>query len=408
MDKVEGQKRNLDFSKTPGWSQALFVIKTLQKQGYEAVLAGGVVRDALLESEHLKVADLDIATNAQPEEVEALFPKTVAVGKSFGVIRVIHDNHSFEVASFRKDGLYVDGRRPEQIEYSTKREDAQRRDFTINALFYDPLQQLLFDFVSGENDLKNKILRAVGQPQQRMQEDQLRRLRCVRFASQLGFSIEKETLSALSQDVEKLNSVSSERITQELEKMWQAAYLSVGAKIFYDSGMAGQIHADWKKIKWPEASHFNIPRNSLLEAWLHYFLTLGQFQNLEKNMNRLRLSRELQTQIQAAAKVYQKAPEFLKLRLGEQRKQLAKPGIKWVLDVALKDNPDYRELIKRISALGELPVPLLTGEDVIRLTGISGIKIGLILQEVYLQQLEKNWTDKVQAEQVVQVLVKKP
>ncbi|MFN9065659.1 MAG: CCA tRNA nucleotidyltransferase, partial [Bdellovibrionales bacterium] len=386
MDKLEGQKRHLDFSQTSGWSQALYIIKTLQNQGYEAVLAGGAVRDALLESEHLKKADLDIATSAHPDEVEALFPKTVAVGKAFGVIRVLHEGHSFEVATFRKDGLYVDGRRPEKVDYSSLLEDAQRRDFTINALFYDPINHLLFDGVRGEIDLKNKILRAVGEPLQRMQEDQLRRLRCVRFASQLGFAIEKDTLSALSVDVEKLSSVSSERITQELEKMWLGPHLSMAAQVFYDSGMAAQIHSDWKKVPWPSPEHFTIERSSSLEAWLHYFLTLGQFQNLEKNLNRLRLSREMQIQIQAAAKAFFAARDFLKLRLGEQRKQLAKPGFKWVLDLSLKDNSDYQELIKKISKLGDLPVPLLTGEDVIRLTGVSGIKIGLILQEVYLLQ----------------------
>jgi tRNA nucleotidyltransferase/poly(A) polymerase len=401
MDKLEGQKRHLDFSQTPGWSQALSILKTLQNQGYEAVLAGGAVRDALLDSDHLKKADLDIATNAHPEEVEALFPKTVAVGKAFGVIRVLHEGHSFEVATFRKDGLYSDGRHPEKVEYASLLEDAQRRDFTINALFYDPLQHQLYDFVQGGKDLQNRILRAVGEPLQRMQEDQLRRLRCVRFASQLGFAIESKTLSAISSEVEKLSSVSSERITQELEKMWQAPHLSVAAQVFYDSGMAAVIHPDWKKVDWPSAAHFLIPRSSPLEAWLHYFLTLGKFQNLEKNLNRLRLSRELQTQIQAAAKAYQSAEPFLKLRLGEQRKQLAKPGIRWVLDVALNENSVYQELVKKIASLGELPVPLLTGEDVIRLTGVSGVKIGLILQEVYLLQLEKNWTEKSQAEQAV-------
>lgn len=177
------------------WKAALTILQTLVDNGHRALIAGGAVRDLLLGRE---ANDIDIGTSATPEQVEALFEKTVMVGRQFGVSRVILQDADIEVATFRKDGPYKDGRKPESVQYSSEQEDAHRRDFTINGMFYDPLSKKVVDFVQGQEDLNKKIIRAIGDPQLRFEEDKLRILRAVRFHSQLNFSIEKETFVAIS------------------------------------------------------------------------------------------------------------------------------------------------------------------------------------------------------------------
>src|ERR1700733_298669 len=162
------------------------IVAQLQRAGHTAYLAGGSVRDHLL---GVEAKDYDIATSARPEEVQRLFPRVTDVtGKSFGVVRVMVENESYEVATFREDGLYKDGRRPDSVRFATAEEDAQRRDFTVNGLFYDPVAERLIDYVGGEADLGAKIIRAIGRPEDRFGEDQLRLLRAIRFATRLNFA----------------------------------------------------------------------------------------------------------------------------------------------------------------------------------------------------------------------------
>ncbi|MEI7511101.1 MAG: CCA tRNA nucleotidyltransferase [Candidatus Peregrinibacteria bacterium] len=195
---------------------ALSICQRLQNAGYEAVFAGGSVRDMLLE--HLP-DDIDIATNAKPEEIEKLFHKSFGIGKHFGVILILENGHHFEVATFRSDSGDSDGRRPNAVLFTTMEEDAQRRDFTINALFWDPIAEKLFDFVEGQKDLKNKILRFVGNPEKRIQEDHLRILRAVRFKNRFLCHYEAATKKALSDFSELISHISGERIQKELEKI---------------------------------------------------------------------------------------------------------------------------------------------------------------------------------------------
>ncbi|MCQ2396486.1 MAG: HD domain-containing protein [Lentisphaeria bacterium] len=193
-------------------------MRHLQQAGYQAVLAGGCVRDALLgRNPH----DWDIATSARPEEVEALFKKTFPVGKQFGIILVLGENGTpYEVASFRGESTYSDGRHPDGIRYVGMQEDVKRRDFTVNALLYDPIASELLDFVGGESDMKNGILRAVGNPNERFQEDKLRMLRAIRFAANLGFRIDESSWQALCAQASSVPScVSQERIRDEIGKM---------------------------------------------------------------------------------------------------------------------------------------------------------------------------------------------
>lgn len=204
------------YQKHPDYVNVLKVCKTLGDAGFKAYLAGGCVRDSLLGR---VPNDFDVASDARPDEVEQLFDKTISVGKAFGVIIVQMGESQIEVTRFRADRDYKDGRHPSSIEFSSEKEDALRRDFTINALFMDPFTHKIVDYVDGVKDIKSKQIRTVGDPQERFSEDGLRILRAFRFCSQLGFEIEKETLDACRKNRKNLNNVSVERVKEELRKL---------------------------------------------------------------------------------------------------------------------------------------------------------------------------------------------
>jgi len=201
----------------PLLAAACDIVRTLRAAGHAALFAGGCVRDALL-GRPLK--DIDIATSAAPNEVERLFPDaTMAVGKAFGVIVVLRDKQPFEVATFRADGVYTDGRRPDAIRFTNAAEDASRRDFTINGLFYDPVAHEILDYVHGRDDLAAGIVRAIGDPAMRFREDHLRLLRAVRFTVVLGFHLDPATAAAAHACAKLLADVSAERIATEFTRM---------------------------------------------------------------------------------------------------------------------------------------------------------------------------------------------
>ena len=196
---------------------AVEIVRHLQSAGFSAFWVGGCVRDFLLGREP---GDYDIATSARPEQVEKLFKRTVAVGKKFGVLVVLEGGHQFQVATYRAEADYRDGRHPEQVTFGDAQADAQRRDFTVNGLFYDPIAEKLHDWVGGEKDLRAKIIRTIGVPEERFAEDHLRLLRAVRFAAQLGFEIEPQTLAAVRSLASKIELISAERIRDELIKLF--------------------------------------------------------------------------------------------------------------------------------------------------------------------------------------------
>lgn len=205
---------------------AIGVVKKLQDAGHTAYFAGGWVRDYLMKHPS---DDIDIATSASVEQVQSLFTKTIPVGVAFGIVIVVEEGHQFEVATFRKDRGYVDGRRPIGIDPATPQEDAQRRDFTINGLFFDPIQQKIYDFVGGEKDIKRGVIRAIGNPQERFSEDRLRMMRAVRYSTRFNFPIESDTLQAiLSQAETLLPAVAMERVWQEFKKMSQFSHFDTG------------------------------------------------------------------------------------------------------------------------------------------------------------------------------------
>lgn len=193
------------------------IVKKLNAHGYIAYFAGGWVRDHLLQHPS---SDIDIATDAPPPVILDLFPNTILVGLSFGVVIVIMHGLQFEVATFRRDVNYSNGRKPEQIELSTPQEDAKRRDFTINGMFYDPLEKTIYDFVGGAADLKKGIIRTIGDPNARFIEDRLRMIRAIRFACRFGFAIDPFTQAAIVENASTLfPAVAMERIWQEFNKM---------------------------------------------------------------------------------------------------------------------------------------------------------------------------------------------
>ena len=217
---------------------AISILRTLHAAGHEAWLVGGCVRDELRGA---VPKDFDIATDARPEQVEAIFPKTIGVGKSFGVMLVLEGGEQFEVATFRAESGYTDGRRPDSVTFGDAEADALRRDFTINGIFLNPVTNELRDWVGGEADLKAGVLRTIGDPAERFGEDHLRLLRAVRFAAQLDFQIEPATFAAVQQHAENINRVSAERIRDELLKLFRPPHAARGLDLLRDSGLLAHV-----------------------------------------------------------------------------------------------------------------------------------------------------------------------
>jgi tRNA nucleotidyltransferase/poly(A) polymerase len=225
---------------------AMRLVENLRAAGHEALFAGGCVRDRLLGKE---AHDIDIATSARPEEIQKLFPRTVAVGAQFGVIVVLEGGGEFQVATFRSDGAYRDGRHPESVAFTNAEGDARRRDFTVNGLFFDPLTRQILDFVGGEVDLRAGILRSIGDPHARFAEDKLRLIRCVRFAASLGFEIEAETWRALIECAPEINAVSAERIRDELVKVFTHPSRVRGFDLLDQSGLLAILFPEIEALK---------------------------------------------------------------------------------------------------------------------------------------------------------------
>ena len=214
------------------------IVKKIHANGHEACFAGGCVRDMAMGTQP---DDYDIATSAHPDEIIGLFRKTVKVGARFGVVIVIMGGHQFEVATYRTESSYSDGRRPDAVEFATAREDVERRDFTINGLLYDILNDEVIDFVGGREDIKRKVIRTIGDPMERFREDRLRMLRAVRFAARLEFSIDPATLDAIKRMAPGILDVSMERISMEMTKMLTAEHADVALEILRDTGLLHHV-----------------------------------------------------------------------------------------------------------------------------------------------------------------------
>ncbi len=220
------------------------VVRVLQTNGFPSLFAGGCVRDELL---GIEPADFDIATAATPEQVKGLFRRCHGFGASFGVVEVLgpKDEHGdwlkVQVATFRSDGNYSDGRRPDSVRFSSPQEDAARRDFTINGLFFDPVSKEVYDYVGGEADLKAKVLRAIGDPVARFTEDKLRLLRAVRMAARFELEFDPATFEAAKRMAPEIKAVSAERIAEELRKMLVNRHRLRAVRLLEESGLKTKI-----------------------------------------------------------------------------------------------------------------------------------------------------------------------
>jgi len=238
---VELKKIENNFNIHPHWAAVVQVCQKLSSKNYSAWLAGGCVRDGLL---GVPPKDFDVATNAKPSAVQELFEKTINIGKQFGIIMIPFSGFQIEVATFRKDGPYKDGRHPESIVFTTPEEDARRRDFTINGLFWDMDKKQVVDYVDGVKDINSRIIRAVGNPIDRFKEDKLRMLRAIRFAGELDFEIEEETFRACQTNASLLSEVSRERIRDELLKILKSKKRTKAISLLDHTYLLEQIFPD--------------------------------------------------------------------------------------------------------------------------------------------------------------------
>jgi len=244
---------------------AVSVVKKLQDAGHTTYFAGGWVRDFLMDHPS---DDIDIATTASVQQMEALFEKTIPVGIAFGILIIVEKGHHFEVATFRTERGYVDGRRPSEVTPATPEEDALRRDFTINGMYYDPLSDELIDYVEGKKDVKRKILKAIGDPNERFKEDRLRMIRAVRYSARFSFSIEDDTWNAIKKHAHLLfPSVAIERVWNEFTKMSKYGNFDIALTMLQRLGLLDTIFPEYDSVVLDElqkrvAPIRNCPKNT--------------------------------------------------------------------------------------------------------------------------------------------------
>jgi poly(A) polymerase len=414
-------------------ANATEIVRRLQAAGFEAFWVGGCVRDFLLEREP---QDYDIATNATPEQTERLFPKTIPIGKQFGVLLVVEDGHQFQIATFRAESDYKDGRRPENVHFSDAREDAIRRDFTVNGLFFDPIANQLHDWVGGEADLRAKVIRTIGSPDERFAEDHLRLLRAIRFAAQLGFEIEANTFAAVQSHAEKIRLVSAERIRDELLKLFAPPHAARGLTLLHESGLMPHVlpelvltlTCEQSPDYHPEGTVFNhirlmldhlpdpLPNESL--PWAAILHDIAKPQTVshgddgvihfyghekvgaeiaEQLLQRLKFPRKQTDEVVAAVRHHMQFKDAPKMRKATLRRMLMRETFPLELELHRLDCLGshrrldiYDFLTKEREHLNDLPhlrPPLLTGNDLITLGIQPGAEMGALLHEIRDKQL---------------------
>ena len=410
------------------------IARRLQQAGHTAYFAGGCVRDALLGNEP---HDFDIATSARPAEVQALFPHTQAVGAHFGVILVMEHGRAFEVATFRSDHEYLDGRRPEAVTFSTPEDDAARRDFTINGLFRDPVSGETIDFVGGRRDLEARLLRAIGDPVARFREDKLRLLRAVRFAARLDYEIEPATWEALCAHSADIRAVSAERIREELMKILGHPRRVRGFDLLDVSGLLREILPEIEALKGceqppqfhPEGDVFvhtramlellppDAPATLALAVLCHDIGKPPTFryhadedrirfnghdrvgaEMTERLMERLRFSRADTDRVVEAVRQHMVFKDVKNMRTSKLKRFMAREGFGDELELhrvdclsshGALDNHEF--LTTKAAEFAEeplIPPPLITGRDLIAMGHRPGPGFGPILEAVQTLQLE--------------------
>ena len=392
-----------------GFKAAIKVVEVLVGHGHIGYLAGGCVRDLLLGEDP---KDYDVATNAKPEQIQRYFCKTASVGASFGVMLVRDFGETIELATFRSDGVYSDARRPDSIAFSSPEEDAHRRDFTINALFLDPMREdenQIIDFVDGLNDIQARVLRAVGDPEARLKEDHLRALRAVRFAARYDLTIDERTKHAIKAHAKALIGVSVERIGEEIRKMLlhpsRTRACVLIDELDLDDAIFGDVHPFDPSVmeRLPEA----VPYPAALVA-----LAIGRGQAINDDggaiTQRFRKALDLSNDDRDAMRsVLDCLGAYADAWGGfaeAQRKRLAsRAWARTALDLyhaidalaALKIEGEIEDLRLRFGGL--CPDPFVAGEDLIALGLDPGPRFKAILDAVYDAQLEGRVASKPEA-----------
>ena len=370
------------------------IVAKLRRNGYEAYYAGGWPRDFLLGR---KANDIDIASGAPPDAVLRLFPNSKAFGAAFGVVQVRRYGHEFEVTTFRSDYNYQDGRHPDRVVFSTAKEDAIRRDFTINGLFYDPVEDRMIDFVGGMEDIRQKIIRAIGDAAARFTEDKLRMLRAVRFACALNFTIDPETWSAVKRFAPDILIVSQERIHDELREILTGPDPGRGLDLLLKSGLLEQILPE---SVLPKNEHrFLEMRNAVaymrkpsfplsMSALLYQ---AGNSGDIERICRRLKMSRDEMARIVDLLSTKELLDEPEAISKSVKTRLAGKPHISEHLEfcrVLLKARGQktglYLRWRKELGSLRRtsLPPPLIDGNDLIALGCKPGPFFKKILREI--------------------------
>jgi poly(A) polymerase len=383
---------------------AISIVKELRSHGHEAYLVGGCVRDMVM---NIEPADYDIATSARPEQIMEIFPRTEPVGAQFGVVLVIHDGHPFEVATFRSDQAYIDGRRPTGVVFTDAKQDVLRRDFTINGLLYDPLSGEVLDFVNGRADIQAKIVRSIGDPHARFDEDKLRILRAIRFGARLGYTIEPVTWDAVRAMAPKIHQVSSERVRDELTRILTEGQAARGIHMLEESGLRREILPELQLTDHIERSLDFLNAASAVDFAVGVLLHHTSIRDVDRIVERLKFSRAEMHHISALvenlprfSEVHQMSTSSLKrfFRLNRFEDHLELARIHAVAGDGDFTNYEYARA-KRKGWMNEdiWPQLLVTGNDLISMGFLPGPRFKDILTSVEDEQLEGRLTTRSQA-----------
>lgn len=390
---------------------AIEIIQRLQEHGFQALLAGGCVRDMLLGR---PAKDYDVATDAQPADVIGLFRRTLKVGAKFGVVIVLIGNEQVEVATFRSEAGYEDGRHPTAVRFTSAAKDASRRDFTINGMFYDPQKEQVIDYVEGQADLAKGVIRTIGNPEERFGEDYLRMLRAVRFSTRLGFAIEPETYAAIGRNAAKIARISGERIAAELEGILVHPNRARGAAMLIETNLARIVFPGYDD----EAGVQALAVLGRLRKTVGYSLALAAFFagcSVPFALAKCEILKLSNKQLRHIEFLLAHRGELLDgdMPLAPLKRFLAEPHFRDLYELeraiqkAAASRSDLTRLAKlrcRIRELGDVdvkPKPLLNGHDLMRLGATPGPSLGQLSEELYTAQLEGDVTTKEQASQWV-------
>jgi len=390
---------------------AVDIVEKLRNAGFEAYWAGGCVRDRLLGR---VPKDYDVATGAVPDEIRQLFGRrrTLAIGAAFGVIHVLGPKGAgqVEVATFRRDAAYSDGRHPDNVTFSSPEEDAARRDFTVNGLFYDPIADEVIDFVGGRDDLQNGILRAIGRPCERFAEDKLRLLRAVRFSATLGFSIEAETLEAVCKMAAEITVVSPERIAMEMREMLTSSARAEAVRLLGCTGLADAILPEFTTGE-PILTVINrleVPGFPLALAAV--LCGLVDTAAARQVCNRWRLSNKETDRVCWLIGHFDALDGACSMRWSALQPIVVAEGIEDLLalrEAALPGCPEAahcRAILKRPPEVLD-PPPLLTGDDLHEIGVPQGPQYRLLLNRVRAAQLDEEIHSRDEALKLVDLLI---